>query len=372
MGWKLVSANATAVAGTAWSGRRVAVVSIAGSWAVYLTFVATRLALIGFPRELLLMQRHLLSACIGAALTGVMYLLLCRMERAPIALRIAAALLLALPAAGLLSVINFYLLYVLARAAIWSGIGRNVQHLDGIFARTILEIYLVFAGWGAVYTSVSSALQSQEAQRRAATFQAETRAAQLQALRYQLNPHFLFNALNTVSALVMRGDTDGAESTIQALSVFLRSALMSEAVEDSSLADEIALQQLYLDVEQVRFGERLFTRWSVPDHLGRAQLPVLLLQPLVENVIRHAIAHSRGPVTMEVSAFAEESRLHLLVEDDGPAWGTSSGHGIGLRNVAARLAARYDEAAHCTHGPRPGGGYRVEVVLPLRLQPEGA
>ena len=372
MGWKLVSVNATAVAGMAWSARRLAVVSIAGSWAVYLTFVATRLAIIGFPRELLLMQRHLLTACTGAALTSVLYLLLRRIERAPIVVRIAAALLLAVPAAGLLSVINFYFLYVLARAAIWSGIGRNAQHLGGIFARTILEIYLVFAGWGAVYTSVSSALQSQEAQRRAATLRAETRAAQLQALRYQLNPHFLFNALNTVSALVMRGDTDGAESTIQALSLFLRSALVSEALEDSRLADEIALQQLYLDIEQVRFGERLCVRWSVPDRLGRALLPPLLLQPLVENVIHHAVARARATVTMNVCAFEEESRLHLLVEDDGLSGGTSPGHGIGLSNVAARLAARYDEAAHCTHGPRSGGGYRVELVLPLRLQSEEA
>ena len=110
----------------------------------------------------------------------------------------------------------------------------------------------------------------------------------------------------------------------------------------------------------------------MPDRLGRALLPSLLLQPLVENVIRHAIARARETVTMEVSAFVEENRLHLLVEDDGPAIGTSSGHGIGLRNVAARLAARYNEAGHCTHGPRPGGGYRVELVLPFRLQPEEA
>ncbi len=150
--------------------------------------------------------------------------------------------------------------------------------------------------------------------------------------------------------------------------MFLRSALVPEAVEDSPLADEIALQQLYLDVEQVRFGERLCVRWSVPDRLGHALLPPLLLQPLVENVIRHAIARTRETVTMEVIAFVEDSRLHLLVEDDGPAGGASSGYGIGLRNVAARLAARYNEAAHCTHGPRPGGGYRVELVLPLRLQ----
>ena len=347
-------------------------VSIAGSWAVYLAFVATRLAIIGFPRELLLMQRHLLTACAGATLTSVLYLLLRRMERSPIELRIAAALLLALPAAGLLSVINFYLLYVLARAVIWSDLGPNVQHLGGIFARTILEIYLVFAGWGAVYTSVSSALQSQEAHRRAAMLQAETRAAQLQALRYQLNPHFLFNALNTVSALVMLGDKEGAESTIQALSLFLRSALVPEAVEDSSLAEEIALQQLYLDVEQVRFGERLCVRWSVPDRLQRALLPPLLLQPLVENVIRHAIARAGETVTMKVSAFEAESCLHVLVEDDGPAGGTSPGHGIGLRNVSARLFLRFNKAAHCTHGPRAEGGYRVELVLPLRLVSEGA
>jgi two-component system, LytTR family, sensor kinase len=370
MAWRAISANARAIAGTAWSSCRVAVVSIAGSWTLYLSFVATRLAIIGFPHEVLLMHRHLLSASTGAGLTALLYLVLRRLEHAPIALRIAAALLLAVPAAGFLTVVNFEFLYVLAPHAIWAH-AHHVHVLRGIFARTILEIYLAFAGWGALYTSVSSAIESKEAQRLAALLQAETKAAQLQALRYQLNPHFLFNALNTVSALVMRGDAEGAEHTIQALSAFLRSALAPEAMDDATLAEEIALQRLYLEIEQVRFGNRLRVRWSVPDRLQPALLPPLLLQPLVENVIRHAVAPTHKTVTMNVGAFAEDDHLHLLVEDDGTGSGMPSTHGIGLRNAAARLSTRYGEAARCLHGPRPGGGFRVELVLPLHLRSAG-
>ena len=368
MSWTVAFIKAGALLGRAWSSRRVAVVSILGYWTLYLTFVATRLAIIGFPREFLLMQRHLLTASVGAALMALLYLMLRRIERAPIIFRIIVALLLALPAAGLLAVCNFEFLYVLARGALWSGITQRVQHLPGIFARTILEIYLMFAGWGALYTSVSSALQSQDAERRAAMSEAETRDAQLRALRYQLNPHFLFNALNTVSALVMRGDAAGAESTIEALSSFLRSALVTEAVQDATLAEELELQGLYLQIEQVRFGDRLRVLVSVPNALLPALLPPLLLQPLVENVIRHAVASAQHQVTMTIGAGTEADSLHLLVEDDGSCGGVSGGTGIGLANVAARLDARYGAAARCDHGPRPGGGFRVELVLPLRMQ----
>jgi two-component system LytT family sensor kinase len=233
-------------------------------------------------------------------------------------------------------------------------------------------MYFVFAGWATLFISVSSALESQEAQRRAAVLQAEGRIAELRALRYQLNPHFLFNALNAVSALVLRGDADGAESTIQALSLFLRSALVAEPIEDATLGEELDLQRLYLGIEQVRFGDRLRVVVCVPPELRQAMLPPLLLQPLVENVIRHAVAPGSAPVTMTIGASAEANRLHIQVEDDGRGGPTPAGTGIGLRNVEARLLARFGSAACCERGARAGGGFRVDLMLPLRLRREPA
>lgn len=315
------------------------------------------------------MPWHLLSASVGASITWALYLVLRRLEHAWIALRIAVALLLAVPAAALLVFVNYKVLFTLAPAWIWPDQFRQAVTLRGVIARTVLEIYFVFTGWATLYSSVSSALESQAVQRRAAVLQAESRDAQLRALRYQLNPHFLFNALNTVLALVMRGDTEGAEDTIQALSLFLRSTLEFDAVEDTTLAEELDLQRLYLQIEQVRYGDRLHVRFAMPNTLRRALLPPLLLQPLVENVIRHAVAPAEMPVTMTIDAFANDEKLHLLVEDDGRGDSGLSGTGIGLRNAASRLATRFGTAARCDHGPRQGGGFRVELVLPLRLKP---
>lgn len=362
--------NAGVVAAPAWSGRRVAVASIAGTWGLYLAFIAARLTLIAFPRELLLLERQLLTAALGALLTWTLYLLLRRFERSPIILRVAAAAMLAFPAALVLTLVNYTIMYILAPHRVWGERVLQAVTLRGVVARVMPELYFVFTGWTTLYTSVSSALESQEARRRAAVLQAESRDAQLRALRYQLNPHFLFNALNTVSALVMRGDTEGAENSIQALSLFLRSALVGEAAEDTTLGEELEVQRLYLEIEQVRFSERLRVRLSVPAELHSALLPPLLLQPLVENVIRHAVAPALELVTMTIYASAEASRLHLRVENDGSGGSGLAGTGIGLRNVEARLAARFGDAAYCRHSPRTGGGFCVELVMPLHLQPD--
>ena len=348
-----------------WSARRVAGISIAATWSSYLALIAARLTLIAFPRELLLLERHLLTAASGAMMTWVIFLVLRYVKRPSIILRLGSAALLALPAAFFLTVVDYAIMYMIAPHDVWGDRVLQTVTLRGVIARVMPELYFVFTGWAALYTSVTSAVESQEAQRRAAEMQAESRNAQLRALRYQLNPHFLFNALNTVSALVMRGDAGGAESTIQALSLFLRSALTGEAAEDTTLGEELALQRLYLDIEQIRYGERLHVVVTVPLELQSALLPPLLLQPLVENVIRHAVAPTLGSVTMTIAASAQAGQLRLRVEDDGNGEGGPVGTGIGLRNVEARLAARFGDAARCQHGERSDGGFCAEIVMPL-------
>ena len=363
------AARADAVAEPTWSSHRVAAASAAGCWTFYLSFIAIRLAIIHFPRELLLLERHLLAAVAGAGLTWAMYLLLRMIEPPSVALRVIVAALLALPAALLLTLIDYGTLYCLAPERVWSARVLQEVTLRGVIARMLPEMYFVFACWAALYTSVSSALQSRDAERRATVLQAENRNAELRALRYQLNPHFLFNALNAVSALVMRGDAEGAESTIQALSLFLRTALVAEPTKDATLGEELDMQCLYLEIEQVRFGNRLRMLVSVPSELRPALLPPLLLQPLVENVIRHAVALGCAPVTLTISASAEADRLRIRVEDDGLGGAGATGTGIGLRNVEARLLARFGDDARCRRGPRPGGCFRVELAMPLRLSP---
>ena len=216
------------------------------------------------------------------------------------------------------------------------------------------------------------ALRTQAALRRAASYAAAARIAELRALRYQLDPHFPFNALNTISGLVLEEDIAGAESTIDALSCFLRTTLALDAGADIPLADELALQRLYLDIETVRYADRLRVQVDVPEALAAARIPALLLQPLVENSIRHAVSRSTAPVRLEIRAWSVGDTLHVVVEDDGSGGATLGGHGIGLRNIEQRLMLRFEGTARFTYGPRPGGGFRTEIALPLhrdRLAP---
>ncbi|WP_454884813.1 sensor histidine kinase [Sphingomonas oryzagri] len=195
---------------------------------------------------------------------------------------------------------------------------------------------------------------------------ASERATQLAALRFQLDPHFLFNALNALSSLVVIGRASQAEEMIGRLSGFLRATL---GVRDGAmvrLEDEFETIEAYLDVERVRFDDRLETRIALPADLRCAQVPPFLLQPLVENAMKYGVAPARGPVVVEIAAAVQDGELWLTVHDDGEgADGVSGGGGVGLANVRERLALSYGAAARLEAGPETQGGYRALVRLPL-------
>ena len=197
----------------------------------------------------------------------------------------------------------------------------------------------------------------------------EAQEAQLRALRYQINPHFLFNTLNSLSSLILTKRTDTAEQMLMNLSTFFRATLAADPTADVSLDEEIKLQRLYLDIEQIRFPERLTVEVDVPEALQAARVPVLILQPIVENAVKYGVARSRGHVTVRISAYEEAGRLHIKVKDDGEVPtdndGTEGGTGVGLRNVCDRLTARYGARAGCMSGPDPDGGYTVHLYMPV-------
>ena len=230
--------------------------------------------------------------------------------------------------------------------------------------------YFIFFGLGIFFVGMSSAGRLRDAERRAAEFERLAQSAQLRALRYQINPHFLFNTLNSLSSLIMARRPEEAEAMILSLSAFFRSTLAIDPTEDVTLAEEIALQRLYLDIEQTRFPERLRVKVIVPADLEKARVPALLLQPIVENAIKYGVARAKGRVTVVIGAErAGVDRLRLVVDNDG---GDSSGEaadcrgtGVGLVNVCERLKARFGAAAACQFGPRPGGGFRVTLTMPL-------
>jgi LytS/YehU family sensor histidine kinase len=241
-----------------------------------------------------------------------------------------------------------------------------------VIAQYTVTWYFFFAAWASFYLAVSSTRQLRAAEIREARAKREAQAAQLRALRYQVNPHFLFNTLNSLSSLVMGRREDEAETMIVNLSTFFRTSLTLDPTEDVSLAQEIEFQLLYLDIEKVRFPHRLKVVTEIPDDLGNARVPPLILQPLVENAIKHGVARTGEPVTLTIRAREEDARLLLSVENDrgpAPAIAPESDHkGVGLGNVRERLAARFGAEGECAYGPLPGGGYRVSLAMPLEIR----
>ena len=207
-----------------------------------------------------------------------------------------------------------------------------------------------------------------DAERRARESRLAAREAEWKALRAQIDPHFLFNGLNTISALAT-SDPAGARRMAILLSEFLRRSLKVGERAEIPLADEAALASAYLAVERVRFGERLNVEEALEDEALACPVPPLLLQPLVENAVRHGVAQLLEGGAVRIEARVEERgggerRLLLAVENpsdpDRPA---PAGHGVGLRNVRARLAGRYGEGAALRVLPSPGR-FRVEIELP--------
>ena len=176
---------------------------------------------------------------------------------------------------------------------------------------------------------------------------------------YEKRKMGIFNTLNSLSSLILSRKTDTAERMLMNLSTFFRATLSADPTADVSLGEEIRLQRLYLDIEQIRFPDRLSVEIDVPEALLAARVPILILQPLVENAVKYGVAKSRKPVTIRISAYEEAGRLHIKVKDNGVSTG------VGLRNVCDRLVARYGSRAGCIHGADPEGGYTVHLFMPV-------
>ncbi len=244
------------------------------------------------------------------------------------------------------------------------------------FAADSAVIWLFFfAAWSAFYLATVAQAQALRAQRRAAAAESAAQTAQVRALRYQVNPHFLFNTLNSLSSLVMTGRTERAEEMLLALSTFFRTSLSLNPTADVTLAEEIDLQRLYLDIETIRFPARLKVEIDVPPELENTRLPALILQPLVENAIKYGVSPTRDVVTLTIAAEAlDGDRLLLRVANTASSDAATKrgrrdsdrieGTGVGLANVCQRLEARFGDQATCDFGPLEDGGFEVRLTLP--------
>lgn len=224
-------------------------------------------------------------------------------------------------------------------------------------------IYAVIAG-GILAWAAHIAAQEREAQ--AARLQARLRQSELDALRAQIHPHFLFNTLHGIAALV-RKDPRAAERLIAKLGVLLRAALEQQQRDRVPLDTEIGFVRDYLDIEGARFGDRLHSTVTVGDDTAGALVPPLLLQPLVENAVRHGLAPSTGAVTIRVAGGRRGDALTLEVSDDGAGADPDTlSPGIGLGNVKARLEQMFGDAQTMRIETETGGGFSVVLELPFQ------
>ncbi len=208
-----------------------------------------------------------------------------------------------------------------------------------------------------------------ERELRAAELEKNLVKAKLQALQMQLNPHFLFNSLHSISAL-MHSDVEAADRMIVRLSDLLRAALDRSDAQEVTLRDELKFLQSYLEIEQIRFGSRLTVHTDVPADTLEARVPNLILQPLLENAVRHGIEPHAKPGRIELRAQRADGELTLEVSDNGAGVADADAvrEGVGLSNTRARLRTLYGEAHRFALGNRPEGGLRVRLTIPFRTK----
>jgi two-component sensor histidine kinase len=255
---------------------------------------------------------------------------------------------------------------VLATAALAAGITALVDmRLTDWVSETYSPVW-PFAANVALLWGLAANERSRRLEQRAAEAEAARQRAHLDALRLQLNPHFLFNTLNAISSLVAMGQAQEARATLGRLSDFLRATLATCADKLITLEDELHIAQAYLEIEGVRFEDRLLLRVECEPAVRDALVPGLLLQPLIENAVKYAVWPALRPVRLSIRAGGQGHELVLVVEDDGEGFGASapSAGGYGLANVRARLAALYgDKAKLETTVLQPGFSARISMPL---------
>lgn len=384
---------------------RLATQSIIGFWAFYLVTVLLR-GLFG-PEAVSAITYRAINAGLGLVLTFLIYAAIRFLARDGSIRRMAiVAAVAALPAAVLMSFAS------LQMATKWEPMGEqskittqegvaivqrgqniriikqggdelevNLPPVDEIIADKMPRLiadgtvtwYFLLAAWCAFFIAMTQQHRTRLTELRLAEAETAAHAAQVRALRYQVNPHFLFNTLNSLSSLVMSGKSDKAEEMLMALSTFFRTSLSVDPSADVSLAEEIGLQRLYLDIEKVRFPDRLEVEIDIPEQLEQARVPALLLQPLVENAIKYGVSQTTARVKLSIRArHLDGSRMQLDVVNRAMGGPTKkakpapahTGTGLGLMNVCQRLEAHFGKRADCRFGPIEGG-YEVSLAMPL-------
>lgn len=281
----------------------------------------------------------------------------------------------------LLSVVTLLgatLLYATLNAFTFSFINEAEPGLSlSLVVGSIFLNFTVLAGWSALYFGINFFLIVEEQIDRMELLENQASSAQLAMLRYQLNPHFLFNTLNSISTLVLLKQTERANAMLSRLSSFLRYTLANEPTAHVTVAQEVETLKLYLEIEKMRFEARLRPWFEIDPRVERARLPSLLLQPLVENAIKYAVTPQEEGADIQVRAQLAGDRVRIAVSDTGPGLRDATlrpspmqslSTGVGLANIRDRLAQAYGPNHRFETRSTPEGGFSVEIEIPFQLE----
>lgn len=265
--------------------------------------------------------------------------------------------------------------YAIVGHIVWTYVLDNPPMPYSALASLIIQSqynFILFLLWSAFCSAILYAAQLQERERSLLQAQVLAREAELKMLRYQINPHFLFNTLNAVSALIVTGQALAADAMITKLARFFRNALSRESTVKVTLAEELRVQLEYLNIELTRFPDRLSWSTQIEPGLDKALVPHLILQPLFENAIKHGVARTSAPVELQLGAIRRSGQLILTLENATrevrlkPDPHTQMGEGVGLANVARRLENFYGSGSGLAVVHRDGR-FTVELRLPIEL-----
>jgi hypothetical protein len=326
-------------------------------WAVHLVIMLVRAELNDEARHggfLDSFVRRSSFALFGALLGYLLYRCLRTLRRREFIQQAALGAALALATACIQAIGN---------AIVFTGGGKT---FFADFLYSLMYWFWFYFCWTTAYLALSYSITVQEQERHAAELAVQAQEAQVRALRYQINPHFLFNTLNAIAALVRDAPAKAEEMVVQ-LSEFFRRSLLVNPMEDLTLSEEVELQRLYLEIERTRFPDRMRFDVELDDMTAEARVPALLLQPLVENAVKHGVARSEGATCIRIGARVVGPALEIVVENDAkPTGRPASGEQVGLRNVAERLRSRFGDEASLTSTEIADGGFRNILRIPLR------
>jgi two-component system LytT family sensor kinase len=301
----------------------------------------------------------------GALACGGVFLAMRPLAGRSLPLRLTAALAMALGCTFIYMALLYWLYYGPL------GIAPPPRSAFAALSTTGVAVLWTFLAWCGVYFSLDFGAALRDREERLHGAQAMAVDAQNRMLRYQIDPHFLFNIHSALATLIHDGRNGAAEKMVLLLSNFLRRSLEKDPLAKVTLAEELAAAREYLEIEAVRFGERLRLVERIDPQTTDAAAPSFILQPLVENAIKHGLGASRRRITIELGAVLDGDQVRLWVEDDGDGAApgqTSTGApalGMGLENVRRRLEALYGLAGRMTAEPLEPRGFRVSLTLPL-------